>query len=91
MAISSLTHIWLDWRQHRSLEELEHALLMFHGQHNGRIHTHWLAHGSLFGCAVLQRSPKKIATQGWLWCAVVPVHSRNKLLYVIRGAVRNPA
>ena len=91
MAVNSWMKIWLDWQQHRSLEELEHSLLMFHGEHNDRFTTHWLAHGSLFGCAVMQKSPKKIATQGWLWCAVLPVHSRNKLFQVIRDVVQNPA
>ena len=91
MAMSVLTRIWLNWYQYGSLEELEQSLLVFHDQYNCHIKTHWLAHASLFGCAFIEGSPKKIATQGWLWCAVIPVHSRNKLCCIIRDVVRNPA
>ena len=72
-----------------SLADKERLLMAFHAKHNDKIHTHLLAHGSLFGCALKHRNIKKIATQGWLMLAVVPVHSRNAAIEVIRSAARN--
>ena len=72
-----------------ALEDKERLLLGFHAKHNHRIHTHLLAHGSLLGCAIKSRSFKKIATQGWLTAAVIPVHSRDGAMTIIRNAVRS--
>ena len=72
-----------------ALEDKERLLLDYHVQHNHRVHTHLLAHGSLLGCAIKSRSLKKIATQGWLTAAVIPVHSRDGMMTIIRIAVRS--
>ena len=87
MALNRLLSIWL--HPYDSFDDLEVELLTFHTQYNQSVHTHWFAHGALFGCALLQRDPKKVLNQGWLWSAVVPVHSRNRFRRLIRGVVQN--
>ena len=69
----------------------ERRMLQFHARNNHRISTHLLAHGALFGLAIKNREPKKSATQGWLMIAVIPVHSRNYVMRIIRDAVQSPA
>ena len=89
MALRRLISICV--HQYDSFDELEVALGMFHREYNHNVHTHWCAHGALFGCALLQREPKKVLLQAWLWSVVIPVHSRNNLSKIIRGVVQNPA
>lgn len=74
-----------------SRADKERRMLQFHACNNHRISTHLLAHCALCGLAMKDRQLKKIATQGWLAFAVIPVHSRNCALRVIRGAVQNLA
>ena len=73
----------------RSLFECEKKMMEYHGRNNHRFHTHFLSHTGLLYCAVRNRNIKKIATQGWLTVAVLPVHTKNFGRDVIRGVVRN--
>lgn len=79
------------WDRNLSLEDKERLLLIFHQKNNHRCHTHLLAHGSLFICAIKRRDTQKILTQGWLAMAVVPVHTRTILIRLIRDGARNLA
>ena len=78
-------------KSHDSFDDLEVELMIFHREHNQNVHTHWCAHGALLGCALLQRDPKKVLMQAWLWSAVFPVHSRNNFRKIIRGVVQSSA
>lgn len=75
----ALNQLWEIWSSSSSTSDLEQRLLLFHAQNNQHVVSHWLAHASLFGCACKQRQVKKMLTQGWLWTAVIPVHTRNNL------------
>ena len=72
-----------------SLADKERLLLAFHATNNHKVHTHFLAHGALLGCAIKNRNVKKTLTQIWLTAAVIPVHSRSVAIGFIRDAVRN--
>jgi len=84
---------WISIVRDSSLSKVdkERRMLQFHADNNHRISTHLLAHGALFGLAITNREFKKIATQGWLMIAVIPVHSRTRVMRIIRGVVQNPA
>lgn len=87
MALTEWTSIVLD--RNLSLEDKERFLLVFHQNYNHRCHTHLLAHGSLFVCAIKQRDTQKMLTQGWLAMAVVPVHTRSRLFRIIRDVAQS--
>ena len=89
MALKEWTSII--WDRDLSFEDKERLLLIFHQKNNHKCHTHLLAHGSLFACAIKRRDPQEILTQGWLTIAVVPVHTRVKLIRLIRDVSRNLA
>lgn len=89
MALTEWTSIVLD--RNLSFEDKERMLLEFHQNYNNRCHTHLLAHGSLFACAIKRRDTQRILTQGWLAMAVVPVHTRDVLFRFIRDVARNLA
>ena len=89
MALTEWTSIVLD--RNLSLEDKERFLFVFHQNHNNRVHTHLLAHGSLCACAIKRRDTQKVFIQGWLAMAVIPVHTRSMLLRFIRDAARNLA
>ncbi len=74
-----------------SLVDKERLLLDFHANYNHRVHTHLLAHGALLGCAIKHRNVKKSITQGWLTVAVIPVHSKNLAIRLIRTSARKTA
>ena len=69
----------------------ERRMLKFHACNNHQISTHFLAHSALFGLAIKNRELKKSATQGWLMIAVIPVHSRNRAMRIIRDAFQSLA
>lgn len=89
MALKEWTSII--WDRNLSLEDKERLLWIFHQQNNHRFHTHLLAHGSLFACAIKRRDPQAVLIQGWLTMAVVPVHTRVTLIRFIRDVARSLA
>jgi hypothetical protein len=50
----------------------------FHARKNQRISTHLVAHGALLAISIRAVNLKEIATQTWLFSAVIPVHAIRK-------------
>jgi hypothetical protein len=51
----------------------------FHARNNQNISKHLLAHGVLLVVSIRERKLKELATQAWLFSAVIPVHTIRML------------
>jgi hypothetical protein len=51
----------------------------FHARNNQNISKHLLAHGALLVVSIRERKLKELATQTWLFSAVIPVHTLRML------------
>lgn len=70
---------------------IQTELSQFHNQHNRQIHWHLVSHAGLCAIAISKRHYTEALKQGWLCGAVIPVHARNAVRFVIRDGVQSPA